>query len=41
LSEKIKQKRLEVLQNIDQAKLSEKSKEFTKGILNDMYEEEK
>ena len=33
LSEKIKQKRLEVLQNIDQAKLSEKSKEFTKGII--------
>ena len=32
-SEKIKQKRLEVLQNIDQAKLSEKSKEFTKGII--------
>jgi len=31
--EKIKQKRLEVLQNIDQAKLSEKSKEFTKGII--------
>ncbi|WP_461375941.1 ComEC/Rec2 family competence protein [Cloacibacterium normanense] len=33
LSEKIKQKRLEVLRNIDQAKLSEKSKEFTKGII--------
>ena len=33
LSEKIKQKRLEILQNIDQAKLSEKSKEFTKGII--------
>ena len=33
LSEKIKQKRLEVLQNIDQAKLSEKSKKFTKGII--------
>ena len=33
LSEKINQKRLEVLQNIDQAKLSEKSKEFTKGII--------
>ena len=33
LSEKIRQKRLEVLQNIDQAKLSEKSKEFTKGII--------
>ena len=33
LSEKIKQKRLEVLQNIDQAKFSEKSKEFTKGII--------
>ena len=33
LSEKIKQQRLEVLQNIDQAKLSEKSKEFTKGII--------
>lgn len=33
LSEKIKQKRLEVLQNIDQAKLSDKSKEFTKGII--------
>ena len=33
LPEKIKQKRLEVLQNIDQAKLSEKSKEFTKGII--------
>ena len=32
-SEKIKQQRLEVLQNIDQAKLSEKSKEFTKGII--------
>ena len=32
-SEKIKQKRLEILQNIDQAKLSEKSKEFTKGII--------
>lgn len=32
-SEKIKQKRLEVLQNIDQAKLSEKSKDFTKGII--------
>ena len=32
-SEKIRQKRLEVLQNIDQAKLSEKSKEFTKGII--------
>ena len=32
-SEKINQKRLEVLQNIDQAKLSEKSKEFTKGII--------
>ena len=31
--EKIKQKRLEVLQNIDQAKLSEKSKKFTKGII--------
>ena len=31
--EKIKQKRLEILQNIDQAKLSEKSKEFTKGII--------
>lgn len=33
LPEKIKQKRLEVLRNIDQAKLSEKSKEFTKGII--------
>ena len=33
LFEKIRQKRLEVLQNIDQAKLSEKSKEFTKGII--------
>ena len=33
LSEKIRQKRLEVLQNIDQAKLSDKSKEFTKGII--------
>ena len=33
LSEKIKQKRLEILQNIDQAKLSDKSKEFTKGII--------
>lgn len=33
LSEKINQKRLEVLQNIDQAKLSDKSKEFTKGII--------
>lgn len=33
LPEKIKQKRLEVLQNIDQAKLSGKSKEFTKGII--------
>ena len=33
LSEKIKQKRLEILQNIDQAKLSEKSKKFTKGII--------
>ncbi|WP_461377401.1 ComEC/Rec2 family competence protein [Cloacibacterium normanense] len=32
-SEKIKQKRLEILRNIDQAKLSEKSKEFTKGII--------
>ena len=32
-SEKIKQKRLEILQNIDQAKLSDKSKEFTKGII--------
>lgn len=32
-SEKIRQKRLEVLRNIDQAKLSEKSKEFTKGII--------
>lgn len=32
-SEKIKQKRLEVLQNIDQANLSEKSREFTKGII--------
>lgn len=32
-SEKINQKRLEILQNIDQAKLSEKSKEFTKGII--------
>ena len=32
-SEKIKQKRLEILKNIDQAKLSEKSKEFTKGII--------
>ena len=32
-SEKIKQQRLEILQNIDQAKLSEKSKEFTKGII--------
>ena len=32
-SEKIRQKRLEILQNIDQAKLSEKSKEFTKGII--------
>ena len=32
-SEKIRQKRLEVLQNIDQAKLSEKSKKFTKGII--------
>ena len=33
LFRKIKQKRLEILQNIDQAKLSEKSKEFTKGII--------
>lgn len=33
LFEKIRQKRLEILQNIDQAKLSEKSKEFTKGII--------
>lgn len=32
-SEKIRQKRLEILQNIDQAKLSDKSKEFTKGII--------
>ncbi|WDT69160.1 ComEC family competence protein [Cloacibacterium sp. TD35] len=33
LSEKIKQKRLEVLRNIDQAKLSEKARAFTKGII--------
>lgn len=32
-SEKTKQKRLEVLQNINKANLSEKSREFTKGII--------
>lgn len=33
LTEKIKQKRLETLSKIDRAKLSKKSREFTKGII--------
>lgn len=33
LAEKIKQKRLETLSKIDRAKLSKKSREFTKGII--------